>query len=130
MVEDHPYEGGTSDGKSFMAVKHPVLEMKAALRSARTHLDRPSLRALARTLAPRFALRSLSRSVWMGTSSTELYQVQPERFARRALVESHSAVRVLQRPRLIVHGDACARACGLHAHPACSLASMQLALCC
>ena len=77
-----------------------------------------------------FMLRSLSRSVWMGTSSTELCQVQPERFARRALVESHSAVRVLQRPRLIVHGDACARACGLHAHPACSLASMQLALCC
>ena len=130
MVEDHPYEGGTSDGKSFLAEKHPVLETKAALRSARTHLDRPSLRALPRTLAPRFALRSWSRSVCMGTSSTELCQVQPEKFARRALVESHSSVGVLQRPRLIVHGDASARACDLHAHLACSLASMQLVICC
>ena len=125
-----PKEKGTSDRKSFIAVKHPTPVMEAALPCTHIHPDRPSLRALACTLALRFEALSLSRSVWMGTSSTELCQIQLENFARDAITESHSCEELLQRPKSIVHGDASARACSLPAHVLCLMASMQLVMCC
>ena len=87
------------------------------------------LRALARTLALRFVTLSLSKAVCSGNSSTELCQIQLEILARVALIASHSSIQLLQCPLLVVHCDASARACDLHAHVSCSMASMQLVIC-
>jgi hypothetical protein len=54
-----------------MAEKYPKLEMEAVLYCAKIHLDKPSLRALACTLALRFDTFSLSKAVCVGTSSTK-----------------------------------------------------------
>jgi hypothetical protein len=58
-----PEEKGTFDRESFTAVKHPTLATKAVLCCTYVHLGRPSLRALARTLALRFETLSVSRAV-------------------------------------------------------------------
>ena len=121
----------TTSCHQYMVVeKQPMLAMEAVLCCAQMHHDRASLGALASTLAPRFLTRSWRTSACIGTFSTELCQIQLEKFARAALISSRNVVQLLQRPQLIAHPNASARACDLHVHVSCSMASMRLIICC
>ena len=107
-------EKGIVDRESIIAVKHPTLELGAAVSGAGIHLDRPPLRASACTLALRFVMLSLSKAFCADTSGTKLCQMQLELTCTCGLQ--------LITLCLIAHFDASARTCDLHAHASsCSL---------
>jgi hypothetical protein len=102
-----PQEKGIVDRESITAAKHPTLELGAAVSGAGIHLDRPPLRASACTLALRFVMLSLSKAFCADASGTKLCQMQLELTCTCGL---H-----LITLYLMVHFDASAHTCNLHA---------------